>query len=39
VLQADKYGVDYGLRLAGLEIKPATGEAHKKRCLRALALY
>jgi uncharacterized protein (DUF58 family) len=39
VLQADKYGVDYGLRLAGLEIKPASGAAHKKRCLRALALY
>jgi uncharacterized protein (DUF58 family) len=39
VLRADKLGLDYGLRLTGLEIKPACGEAHKKRCLRALALY
>ena len=38
VLQADKLGVDYGLRLPGQEIKPASGEAHKRRCLEALAL-
>jgi uncharacterized protein (DUF58 family) len=38
VLQADRLGVDYGLRLPGLEIRPARGEAHKKRCLEALAL-
>jgi uncharacterized protein (DUF58 family) len=38
VLQADKLGVDYGLRLAGQAIAPAAGEAHKRRCLEALAL-
>jgi len=38
VLQADKLGLDYGLRLAGLEIPPDSGEAHKRRCLEALAL-
>nr|WP_279343529.1 DUF58 domain-containing protein [Variovorax terrae] len=38
VLQADRLGVDYGLRLPGLELKPASGEAHKRRCLEALAL-
>jgi uncharacterized protein (DUF58 family) len=38
VLQAEKMGMDYGLRLPGLEIKPAHGEAHKRQCLEALAL-
>lgn len=38
VLRADKLGLEYGLRLAGLEITPGSGEVHKKRCLRALAL-
>jgi len=38
VLQADKLGQDYGLRLPGLQIKPANGEVHKRRCLEALAL-
>jgi len=38
VLQADKQGLDYGLRLPGLEVKPSTGEAHKRQCLEALAL-
>lgn len=38
VLQADKLGQDYGLRLPGQEIKPGAGEAHKRRCLEALAL-
>lgn len=37
VLQAERLGLDYGLRLPGEEIKPATGEAHKRRCLEALA--
>jgi uncharacterized protein (DUF58 family) len=39
VLMAEERGLIYGLRLAGLEIKPELGEVHKKRCLRALALY
>lgn len=38
VLQADRLGLDYGLRLPGQEVKPATGEAHKRRCLEALAV-
>lgn len=38
VLQAETAGLDYGLRLRGLEIKPGCGAAHKKRCLEALAL-
>lgn len=39
VLQADKVALDYGLRLAGLDIPPASGEAHRRRCLQALALH
>ena len=38
VLAADKLGSDYGLRLPSREIQPATGEAHKRQCLEALAL-
>jgi uncharacterized protein (DUF58 family) len=38
VLQADKLGQDYGLRLPGVQVMPATGEVHKRRCLEALAL-
>ena len=37
VLQADRLGLNYGLRLAALELRPASGEAHKRRCLEALA--
>jgi uncharacterized protein (DUF58 family) len=37
VIQADKLGLDYGLRLPGLTIAPAGGEAHRRRCLEALA--
>ena len=38
VLRADKLGLDYGLRLPALQIKPTRGEAHKRQCLEALAL-
>jgi uncharacterized protein (DUF58 family) len=38
VIQADKLGVDYGLRLPGQELRPDAGEAHRRRCLEALAL-
>ena len=38
VLGADKLALDYGLRLPALEIKPSSGEAHKRQCLEALAL-
>ena len=37
VLQADRLGLNYGLRLGTLHVKPASGEAHKRRCLEALA--
>ncbi|MDD5335526.1 MAG: DUF58 domain-containing protein [Rhodoferax sp.] len=38
VLLVEQQGLDYGLRLGALEIKPGSGEVHKKRCLEALAL-
>jgi uncharacterized protein (DUF58 family) len=38
VLQAERLGQDYGLRLPGVRIAPGGGEAHKRRCLEALAL-
>lgn len=38
VLQADKLGQDFGLRVQGQEVQPASGEAHKRRCLEVLAL-
>jgi uncharacterized protein (DUF58 family) len=37
VLQADRLGMEYGLRLPGVHIPPASGESHKRRCLEALA--
>jgi uncharacterized protein (DUF58 family) len=39
VLDADREGAPYGLRLPGTAVQPATGEAHRARCLEALALY
>ncbi|ABE45061.1 DUF58 domain-containing protein [Polaromonas sp. JS666] len=38
ILLADKLGLDYGVRLPALEIKPGSGEAHKRQCLEALAV-
>lgn len=38
VLQADRLGVDYGLRLPGRQIAPDHGPVHRRRCLEALAL-
>ncbi len=37
VLQCERLGLNYGLRLPSLEVKPASGEAHKRACLEALA--
>ena len=37
VLAADAQGLDYGLRLPGQEIAPASGPAQRLRCLEALA--
>ena len=39
VLQADERNASYGLRLPGGSIDPASGIAHRHRCLQALALY
>ncbi len=39
VLLADRMGMDFGLRLGAQEIRPDSGEAHKRRCLEALARY
>jgi len=36
-LAADAQGLDYGLRLPGVEIAPDSGPAHRLRCLQALA--
>ncbi|MDO8388400.1 MAG: DUF58 domain-containing protein [Polaromonas sp.] len=38
LLQADRLDLSYGLRLPGVQIKPSSGEAHKRQCLEALAL-
>lgn len=39
ILEADAQGLSYGLALPGNEFPPAQGEAHRRRCLKALALY
>ena len=39
VLDADRDGLSYGLRLPGLQHPPASGLEHKHRCLQALALF
>jgi uncharacterized protein (DUF58 family) len=39
VLEAERSGAQYGLRLPGVEISPGHGEAHRAACLQALALY
>lgn len=37
VLQAERLGLAYGLRLPGVTLAPAQGAAHQRRCLEALA--
>jgi uncharacterized protein (DUF58 family) len=39
IISADRTAEDYGLRLPGIEFPPAHGEAHRRRCLEALALF
>ncbi|HRP27993.1 MAG TPA: DUF58 domain-containing protein [Burkholderiaceae bacterium] len=39
VLAANRAGVDFGLRLPGVELAPAQGDTHRRSCLEALALW
>lgn len=39
VLDADRLGLRYGLRLPRSSLAPSQGPAHRRRCLRLLALY
>lgn len=39
IVDADRRGEDYGLRLPGREFPPAHGAAHRLDCLEALALF
>jgi uncharacterized protein (DUF58 family) len=39
ILDADRLGYRYGLRLPDVEIAPACGAGHKLHCLEALALF
>ena len=39
IVDADRTGRDYGLRLPGAEFPPAHGNAHRHRCLQALAEF
>ena len=39
ILAAEIEGCSYGLRLPNQEIRPHAGEAHRRRCLEALALF
>ena len=39
VVDAQRAGQAYGLRLPGVEIMPALGALHRHRCLQALALF
>ena len=39
VLKAENEGRRYGLLLPGARIPPAQGDAHRRRCLEALALF
>ena len=39
VLEAERLGRRYGVKLPGVTIAPAQGDAHRQRCLETLALY
>ena len=39
VLVADRRGMTYGLQLPGVRLDPADGAAHRRRCLKALAIW
>ncbi len=39
VIEAERAGRPYGLRIPGIEISPAVGQLHFHQCLRALSLF
>ena len=39
IVEADRTREDYGLRIPGAEFPPSHGEAHRRQCLEALALF
>ncbi len=39
IVDADRTLEDYGLRVPGAEFEPAHGEAHRRACLEALAMF
>lgn len=39
VLDAQETGLSYGLRIPGATVEPGNGEAHRRACLEALALF
>jgi uncharacterized protein (DUF58 family) len=39
ILKAHRMNLEYGLRLPGMTIKPASGNAHRNRCLQHLSLF
>jgi len=39
IVNADRTREDYGLRIPGLEFPPAHGDAQRRQCLEALALF
>ena len=39
IVEAERARRPYGLRMPGVEIAPAVGDAHYHRCLRTLAVY
>jgi len=39
ILKAENAGHEYGLRLPGTRVPPARGDAQRRRCLEALALF
>ena len=39
VLEADRLGLEYGLKMPGKSLPPSRGDAHRLACLEALALH
>ena len=39
IVNADRAGEDYGLRIPGFERAPAHGDTHRRQCLEALAMF